>query len=100
MTSRPAPASWTNWGGNQSVSPRRVEKVTSARDVAAVISAAVRRGQRVKAVGAGHSFSPIAVPGDVQITLEAGGAPVEIDAETRLAAVPAGLELRRLNRLL
>ena len=100
MTSRPAPASWTNWGRNQSVSPRRVEKVASARDVAAVIKDAIRRGQRVKAVGSGHSFSPIAVPSDVQITLEAGGAPVEIDAETGLAAVPAGLELHRLNRLL
>ena len=100
MTSRPAPASWTNWGGNQSVSPRRVETVTSARDVAAVISEAVRRGQRVKAVGAGHSFSPIAVPGDVQITLEAGGAAVDIDAGTGRAVVPAGLPLHRLNRLL
>src|ERR1700729_849302 len=68
MTSKPSAMSWTNWGRNQSVSPRRVEKVASARDV--------------------------------QITLEAGGAPVEIDAETGLAAVPAGLELHRLNRLL
>src|SRR6202046_2827491 len=100
MTSKPSAMSWTNWGRNQSVSPRRVEKVASARDVAAVIKDAIRRGQRVKAVGSGHSFSPIAVPSDVQITLEAGGAPVEIDAETGLAAVPAGLELHRLNRLL
>jgi L-gulono-1,4-lactone dehydrogenase len=91
---------WTNWGRNQSVSPRRVEKVTSAHDVAGVIKDAIRRGQRVKAVGSGHSFSAIAVPSDVQITLEVGGAPVDIDAETGLAEVPAGLELHRLNRLL
>lgn len=92
--------SWTNWGRNQSVCPRRVEKVTSAHDVAGVITDAIRRGQRVKAVGSGHSFSAIAVPSDVQITLEAGGAPVDIDTETGLAEVPAGLELHRLNRLL
>jgi L-gulono-1,4-lactone dehydrogenase len=100
MTPRPSPTSWTNWGGNQSVTPRRVEKVTSARDVAGVVRDAIRRGQRVKAVGSGHSFSPIAVPGDVQITLEASGATVDIDAQTGLAVVPAGLELHRLNRLL
>ena len=92
--------SWTNWGRNQSVSPRRVERASSAEDVAAMVRDAVRRGQRVKAVGAGHSFSPIAVPDDVQLTLEAGHAPVDIDARTGLAVVPAGLELHRLNRLL
>jgi L-gulono-1,4-lactone dehydrogenase len=91
---------WTNWGRNQSVSPRRVERVTSAHDVAGVIKDAIRRGQRVKAVGSGHSFSAVAVPSDVQITLEVGGAAVDIDAETGLADVPAGLELHRLNRLL
>ena len=91
---------WTNWGRNQSVSPRRVERVTSAHDVAGVIKDAIRRGQRVKAVGSGHSFSAVAVPSDVQITLEVGGAAVDIDAETGLADVPAGLELHCLNRLL
>lgn len=91
---------WTNWGRNQSVSPRRVERASSARDVAEVVREAVRRGQRVKAVGSGHSFSPVAVPEDVQLTLEASGAPVDIDARTGLAVVPAGLELHRLNRLL
>jgi FAD-linked oxidoreductase len=100
MSPRPSAASWTNWGRNQSVTPRRAERVTSAGDVAGVIRDAIRRGQRVKAVGAGHSFSPIAVPGDVQITLDATGAQVDIDAETGLAVVPAGLELHRLNRLL
>ena len=100
MTTRPSPASWTNWGRNQSVSPRRVARVTSAREVAGVITDAVRRGQRVKAVGSGHSFSAIAVPADVQITLEAGPAGVDIDAGTGLAEVPAGLPLRHLNRRL
>ena len=100
MATTASPMSWTNWGRNQSVYPRRVEKVTSARDVAAVITDAIRRGQRVKAVGSGHSFSAIAVPSDVQIRLEADGAPVGIDARTGLAEVPAGLELHRLNRLL
>ena len=95
-----APASWANWGGNQSVAPRRAEVATSAADVAAVITDAVRRGQRVKAVGSGHSFSAIAVPGDVQLTLAASSAAVSIDAGTGLAVVPAGLTLHRLNRLL
>jgi L-gulono-1,4-lactone dehydrogenase len=90
---------WTNWGRNQSVSPRRVERASSARDVAEVVREAVRRGQRVKVVGSGHSFSPIAVAADVQLTLEAGG-PADLDATTGLAVVPAGLELHRLNRLL
>jgi FAD-linked oxidoreductase len=100
MTPRPSPRPWTNWGGNQSAAPGRVEQVTSARDAAAVIRDAIRRGQRVKAVGSGHSFSPIAVPGDVQITLAASGTAVDIDGRTGLAVVPAGLGLHALNRLL
>jgi L-gulono-1,4-lactone dehydrogenase len=100
MTSRTSPVTWTNWGGNQSVAPQRVVKVTSAREVSGVITDAIRRGHRVKAVGSGHSFSAIAVPADVQLTLEASGALVSIDAGTGRAEVPAGLDLYRLNRLL
>ena len=89
MTSRMSPATWTNWGGNQSVAPQRVVKVTSAREVSGVITDAIRRGHRVKAVGSGHSFSAIAVPADVQLTLEASGALVSIDAGTGRAEAPA-----------
>jgi len=100
MTPRPSPVAWTNWGGNQSAAPGRAEAVTSAREVAAVITGAIRRGHRVKAVGSGHSFSAIAVPDDVQLTLDPAGAPVDIDPRTGRAQVPAGLALHRLNRLL
>jgi FAD-linked oxidoreductase len=100
MTPRPAPKAWTNWARNQSAAPRRVARAAAAPDVAAVIKDAIRGGQRVKAAGAGHSFSPIAVPGDVQITLAASDAAVDIDTGTGLAVVPAGLGLHRLNRVL
>jgi FAD-linked oxidoreductase len=100
MARRSPPTAWTNWARNQSAAPRRVARAGTAREVAAVVKDAIRRGERVKAVGAGHSFSPVAVPGDVALTLEATEAAVDIDTGTGLAVVPAGLELHRLNRVL
>ena len=41
----------------------------SAKEVAAVVTAAGAQGRRVRVVGAGHSFSEVARPDDILISM-------------------------------
>ena len=50
---------WTNWVGNQTFHPQQIMEVQSEADIAPLIAAAAQRGQRVRTVGKGHSFTPI-----------------------------------------
>ncbi len=61
---------------------------------------AAERGGRVKAVGAGHSFTGIGLPDDVQLRLDHLAGLVRLDRGTGLVTVQAGMPLHRLNRLL
>ena len=62
-------ATWRNWAGNQTCEPSEIVQPASVKELAATISAAAQRGLQVKPVGAGHSFTPIAVTDGVQIDL-------------------------------
>lgn len=97
----PGPATdWINWAGTAACRPAQVLRPTSTAEVAAAVSAALRQGHRVKAVGSGHSFSPVALTDGVMVDLRAmcglagihrderdehGGARVRVRAGTRLA---------------
>ena len=50
---------WANWVGNQSFTPDRIVKVDSEADIQREVVEAVSRGQGVRTVGTGHSFTPI-----------------------------------------
>jgi FAD-linked oxidoreductase len=91
---------WRNWAGNEEARPRRVLRPTRPEEVAEAVSEAVRDGLRVKAVGAGHSFSPIAVAPDVQLRLDLLDGVEDIDTDTGLVTVGAGMPLWKLNPLL
>jgi FAD/FMN-containing dehydrogenase len=52
---------WQNWGRIESITPVRVERPATPSDVIASIARARRDGLRVKPIGAGHSFTGIAV---------------------------------------
>ncbi|MFE0738384.1 D-arabinono-1,4-lactone oxidase [Streptomyces sp. NPDC058855] len=91
---------WRNWAGNEEARPRRVLRPSRPEEVAAAVSEAVRDGLRVKAVGAGHSFSPIAVAPDVQLRLDLLDGVEEFDTASGLVTVGAGMPLWKLNPLL
>ena len=65
---RSAPG-WRNWGGTAACTPNRVRHPASAAEIADIVRETAARGGTVKTVGAGHSFSPIAVADDVQLDL-------------------------------
>lgn len=57
---------WSNWAGNVTASPDRIVRPGSTDEVVALVTSCAK----VKAVGAGHSFTPIAAPEGTQIRLD------------------------------
>ncbi|WP_072687425.1 D-arabinono-1,4-lactone oxidase [Rhodococcus marinonascens] len=87
---------WRNWAGTETANPKRFATPRSVQELSALVSGAARQGQHVKAVGAGHSFTGVAVTDGILVSLdaitgvdsvtpdEAGGALVTVFAGTRL----------------
>jgi FAD/FMN-containing dehydrogenase len=50
---------WTNWVGNQSFEPRGIAVPRDEREVIALVRETTAAGGRLRAAGAGHSFSPL-----------------------------------------
>ena len=76
---------WQNWSGTEHADPARTVRPADAEELAAAVTAAASEGLRVKAVGAGHSFSGIAVADGVQIDM--GGLDQVVAVEQRTGLV-------------
>jgi FAD-linked oxidoreductase len=63
------PTRWRNWAGNHRAEPEVVHP-DSVDEVAAILSGAVATGRQVRPIGSGHSFSAVAVPEDLQLSLD------------------------------
>ena len=92
-------ATWRNWSRSQAVVPARVERPTSTGAVQRAVLAAARTGTRIKAVGAGHSFSGIAVAPGVQLDLAFSGV-LHVDEAAGRVTLAAGTHLHELPALL
>jgi L-gulonolactone oxidase len=91
---------WSNWAGNERVTPARIETPRTSDDVAGAVKRAVRDGLALRAIGSGHSFTGAAVAPGVQLRPHPDAGVVEIDRETGLVTVEAGMPLHRLNPVL
>ncbi|WP_449407842.1 D-arabinono-1,4-lactone oxidase [Microbacterium maritypicum] len=91
---------WQNWGRSAQVKPLRVERPRSAEGVQRAVQAAVTHGLGIKAVGAGHSFTGIAIAPGVLLELDDLQGLVSADAGTGRVTLLAGTRLHRIPRLL
>ncbi|WP_087130596.1 D-arabinono-1,4-lactone oxidase [Microbacterium esteraromaticum] len=91
---------WQNWGRSASVRPVRVERPRSPEGVQRAVLAASSQGLPVKAVGAGHSFTGIAVAPGVLLELDDLQGLVTADAATGRVTFLAGTRLHRIPALL
>ncbi|HET6209348.1 MAG TPA: D-arabinono-1,4-lactone oxidase [Jatrophihabitans sp.] len=91
------PAGWQNWAGTYAVSPTRIVHPSSPDQVAAEIGRAASDGLSVKALGAGHSFTDIAVTRGVMVALDQLTGIIAADSSTGLVTVAAGSTLAELN---
>jgi L-gulono-1,4-lactone dehydrogenase len=69
----------------------------SADEVAAIVRRARRAGRRVKAIGAGHSFTAVAATDGVQLSLDRLDRVLGVDRASGLVTAQAGIALHRLN---
>jgi L-gulono-1,4-lactone dehydrogenase len=92
--------SWQNWGRSEAADPVRVVTPGSADEVAAAIADARRDGLRVKPVGAGHSFTGIAVADGVQLNLSRLRGLLSVSPETGQVTLAAGTHLHEVPALL
>lgn len=93
-------ALWRNWGRSESVRPKRVEWPTSVGAVQRAVVAAGKADLRIKAVGAAHSFSGIAVAPGVQLDLHDLSGLIDVDPLTGRVTLAAGTPLHLLPDLL
>ncbi|UWX80696.1 D-arabinono-1,4-lactone oxidase [Arthrobacter sp. zg-Y1171] len=97
---RTAGAGWENWGRNVTAEPLRVERPIDTAGLQRCVAGAAGAGQRVKAVGAGHSFTDIAATDGVQLDLSALQGVVAVDTERCRVRLRAGTRLHRIPALL
>jgi len=91
---------WENWARTAKVRPQRVEAPRTIDAVQRAVQAAGARGMRVKAVGAGHSFTSIAVAPGVLLELADLSGLVEVDRERARVRLLAGTRLHEIPTLL
>jgi len=91
---------WQNWGRSASIRPIRVERPRSPEGVQRAVLAAAAQGLRIKAVGAGHSFTEVAVAPDVLLELDDLQGLVSADEARGRVTLLAGTRLHRIPALL
>jgi FAD-linked oxidoreductase len=91
---------WRNWGRSESIRPLIMAAPSSVEQVAAIVRFAREREFTVKTVGAGHSFSPIALAQDVQLDLSGLEGILGVDVARARVTLGAGTTLHRLPALL
>ncbi|WP_346537006.1 D-arabinono-1,4-lactone oxidase [Micromonospora sp. DPT] len=91
---------WSNWAGNQHSIATAILRPATLDAVTEAVRNAAAAGERIRVVGSGHSFTPIAVADGRRIELTSLATDVRVDRDRRLVTVPAGMTLHTLNALL
>ena len=91
---------WQNWGRTEKVRPQLVEYPTTISAVRRSVRSAATRGRAIKAVGAGHSFTGIAVAPGTLLDLSDLSGLVSVDRERSRVRLLAGTRLHRIPALL
>lgn len=84
-----------NWAGNERCVPVAVHEPATTDEVAAVVGAAVSAGERVKTIGAGHSFTGTAMTDGHLLSLDAMNRVLRVEGND--VTVQAGIRLFELN---
>ncbi|MFI5045089.1 MAG: D-arabinono-1,4-lactone oxidase [Acidimicrobiales bacterium] len=87
---------WSNWAGNQR-SLAAVRSPTTEAELRRIVVEAAEAGHRVKAVGAGHSFTDVALSDHVMVDLRRYGRILGIDNAAGEVTVQAGCRLHDLS---
>lgn len=93
-------STWNNWAQSASADPSTVAHPANTAEVVALVRKAAAAGKRVKAIGAGHSFTTIGVTDGVLLHLDRMNSVLGWDTELGRVRVQAGISLHALNPIL
>jgi L-gulono-1,4-lactone dehydrogenase len=97
MSARPGVRPWVTWGGTVSAVPTAVYAPATTEEVAGLVARAAGRGERLRPVGSGHSFSAVAEPVDAHVRLDRLTGILAADVPGRTVRVAAGTPLHELS---
>lgn len=86
-----------NWARNEGCVPDGFARPRTTEEVVALVREAHRRGGRVKVIGGGHSFTPIAMTRGTMLSLDDLTGITSVDRASGRVTVGAGIRLRDLN---
>lgn len=89
-------AGWSNWSGSVAASPRLIARPRDAGELAALIGQA----DKVRVVGAGHSFMPLCETDGLLLNLSDYEGAIAVAADRKTVWAPAGWSLKRLTAAL
>jgi L-gulonolactone oxidase len=90
-------ATWHNWGGTYSCSPTRISSPASEEEIIQIVRAAAERGEHVKVVGSGHSFTDIGCTDGCLIKLDNYNKVLEVDRDAATITAQAGITILQLS---
>lgn len=93
-------ALFRNWSGHVHAHPHTFVHPTSVGELSETLASAAKADQRVRAVGAGHSFTPVAAGDDVMINLDHLSGIISVDEASQRVRFHAGTRLRDIPALL
>ncbi len=88
---------WQNWSGSVRCQPRALAEPRSLEELAALVGAYGQDGRRVRVIGSGHSFTPLAATDDVQLSMAGLQGITAADTERGTVTVLGGTPLRTLG---
>jgi L-gulono-1,4-lactone dehydrogenase len=100
MKQTAGPGQWRNWAGTVTATPARWAQPRSEAEIAAAVKDATAAGLRVRALGSGHSFTPVAATDGLALDLSLWTGITAADPQTGLVTVRSGTTLRALNAVL
>ncbi|WP_295628850.1 D-arabinono-1,4-lactone oxidase [uncultured Corynebacterium sp.] len=91
---------WSNWAGTQTCTPAAVHQPADAGEVGRIIREAAASQSTVRPLGAGHSFTPVAVTDGQRVQLDRMSGFVGSDADAGTVTLRAGTRLRAIPGIL
>ncbi|WP_017149987.1 D-arabinono-1,4-lactone oxidase [Bacillus bingmayongensis] len=91
---------WRNWTGNVEGTPQYTMYPKSIQDVTEAVNFAKEKGKRIRVVGSGHSFTPLAQTEEILLSLDELKGILSVDSQSLIVEVWAGTKLSDLGRIL
>ncbi|MEK5232316.1 D-arabinono-1,4-lactone oxidase [Lysinibacillus sp. FSL K6-0232] len=93
-------AKWTNWAGNVVSYPGEMHTPRSIEEVSTIVKQAREAGKNIRVTGAAHSFSAVAMPEHIAISLHNMRGLIAMNEEQQEATLWAGTYLYEIGPLL